>query len=55
MNGFKASILFFGGVIVFNIMFDAASSIGGGQGIVIGAFTMAVLLYVTGFFDSFKK
>ena len=55
MNLFKWSIIWFGGLFVFNVMFDAAASTGGIEGFIIGGFTLVVLFYVTGGPSNFKK
>ena len=48
MNPFQAALIWFGGIAVFALMFEAADAVGGFLGWVVFGFTTIVLLYVTG-------
>ena len=48
MSTGKAAIIFFGGVTIFMLMFEASSELGGFLGTVVACFTFIVMLYVTG-------
>ena len=48
MNPFQAALIWFGGIAIFALMFEAADAVGGFLGWVVFGFTTIVLLYVTG-------
>jgi len=52
VSNFQALLIWFGGIIVFSIMFEAGESLGGFLGNFVIGFTVIVLFYVTGVFGN---
>ena len=51
MSGFQAALIWFGGIIVVGIMFEAGAALGGFLGWFVTGFTI-VVFYVTGVFGN---
>ena len=52
MSGFQALLIWFGGLIVVGIMFEAGEALGGFLGNFVIGFTIVVIFYVTGVFGN---
>ena len=52
MSGFQAALIWFGGLIVVGIMFEAGEALGGFLGWFVTGFTIVVIFYVTGVFGN---